>query len=216
MQESRLVATLRKLYESDIQFIVVGGLAAVLNGAPVQTFDVDLVYSREPANVDRLMHFLRDIDAIFRIQQERRLRPAGSHLAAGGHVNLLTRYGPIDLLATIGQNLNFSDLLPHSNEMDIGDGIRVRVLNLETLISVKEQLASEKDVAMLHKSGATGVKLSVLPGLFCRSCISCAATAGPRLALKGNLPAGLDNDTCAAHILYVPHMERVISGWRGI
>ena len=68
MQESKLVATLRKLCESDIQFIVVGGLAAVLNGAPVQTYDVGLVYSREPANVDRLMHFLRDIDAIFRIQ----------------------------------------------------------------------------------------------------------------------------------------------------
>ena len=149
MQESKLVATLRKLCESDIQFIVVGGLAAVLNGAPVQTYDVGLVYSREPANVDRLMHFLRDIDAIFRIQPERRLRPTGSHLAGGGHLNLLTRYGPIDLLATIGQNLNFSDLLPHSNEMDIGDGIRVRVLNLETLISVKEQLGSEKDVAML-------------------------------------------------------------------
>ena len=108
-----------------------------------------MVYSREPANVDRLVHFLRDIDAIFRIQPERRLRPTGSHLAGGGHLNLLTRYGPIDLLATIGQNLNFSDLLPHSNEMDIGDGIRVRVLNLETLISIKEQLASEKDVAML-------------------------------------------------------------------
>ena len=62
---------------------------------------------------------------------------------------MLTRYGPVDLLATIGQDLGFSDLLPHSDEMDIGEGIRVRVLNLETLISIKERLASEKDVAML-------------------------------------------------------------------
>ena len=36
--------------------------------------------------------------------------------------------------------------------MDIGEGIRVRVLNLETLISTKEQLASEKDVAVLPSS----------------------------------------------------------------
>jgi predicted nucleotidyltransferase len=149
MPEGKLFATLRTLCESDIQFIVVGGLAAVLNGAPVQTYDVDLVYSREQANVDRLLNILQEIDAIFRIQPERRLRPTGSHLAGGGHLNLLTRYGPIDLLATIGQNLGFSDLLLHSDEMDIGEGIRVRVLNLETLISIKEQLASEKDVAML-------------------------------------------------------------------
>ena len=77
------------------------------------------------------------------------MRPAESHLVAGGHINLLTRYGPIDLLATIGEDLNFSDLLPHSIEMDIGNGVSVRVLNLETLISIKEQLASEKDVAAL-------------------------------------------------------------------
>jgi hypothetical protein len=149
MQESNLVAALRDLCQRDIQFIVVGGLAAVLNGAPVQTYDLDLVYSREPANVDRLLHFLRDIDAIFRIQPERKLRPAESHLAAGGHINLLTRYGPIDLLATIGEELNFSDLLPHTTEMEIGAGFSVRVLNLETLISIKEQLASEKDLAAL-------------------------------------------------------------------
>jgi len=149
MQESSLVATLRDLCRRDIQFIVVGGIAAVLNGVPVQTYDLDLVYSREPANIDRLLHFLRDIEAIFRIQPERQLRPAETHLAGGGHINLLTRYGPIDLLGAIGQNLTFSDLLPHSNEMAIGDGISVRVLNLETLISIKEHLASEKDVAML-------------------------------------------------------------------
>jgi predicted nucleotidyltransferase len=149
MQESNLIATLQDLCRRDIQFIVVGGLAAVLNGAPGQTYDLDLVYSREPANIDRLLHFLRDIDAIFRIHPERQLRPTETHLAEEGHINLLTRYGPVDLLATIGQNLSFSDLLPHSNEMAIGDGISVRVLNLETLISIKEHLASEKDVAML-------------------------------------------------------------------
>jgi predicted nucleotidyltransferase len=149
MPERKLFATLQTLCQSDIQFIVVGGLAAVLNGAPVQTYDIDLLYSREQSNVDRLLNFLQEIDAIFRIQPERRLRPTASHLAASGHLNLLTRYGPVDLLGTIGQNLSFSDLLPHSDEMDIGEGIRVRVLNLETLISIKEQLASEKDLAVL-------------------------------------------------------------------
>lgn len=149
MPESKFVAILRRLCEHDIQFVVVGGLAATLNGAPVQTYDVDLVYSREPANIERLLTFLKEIDAIFRIQPERRLRPTESHLAGGGHLNLLTSLGPLDVLGTIGKGLSFSDLLPLSHEIAISEEIRVPVLNLQTLISIKEQLASEKDVAML-------------------------------------------------------------------
>lgn len=66
-----------------------------------------------------------------------------------GHLNLSTRYGPLDLLASVGRNLGFAELLPRSVEMDIGEGVRVRVLDLETIISVKESLASEKDLAAL-------------------------------------------------------------------
>ena len=62
---------------------------------------------------------------------------------------MLTSLGPLDVLGTIGQGLGFSDLLPLSDEIAISDGIRIRVLNLETLISMKEHLASEKDLAML-------------------------------------------------------------------
>jgi len=149
MQERRLIATLRTLCERDIQFVLVGGLAAVLSGAPIQTYDVDVVYSLEPANIESLLSFLQDIDAIFRIQPERRLRPTASHLTAGGHLNLLTSLGPLDLLGSIGQGLGYPDLLPLSDEMAIGEGVGVRVLNLESLIFVKEELASEKDLAVL-------------------------------------------------------------------
>jgi hypothetical protein len=117
MQERRLIATLQSLCERDIQFVVVGGLTAVLNGAPVHTYDIDVVYSRDPANVERLLSFLQEVD---------------NH--------------PLDLLT---QGLSFSDLLPLSDEMAIGEGVSVRVLNLEILISVKEQLGSEKDLAVL-------------------------------------------------------------------
>lgn len=64
-------------------------------------------------------------------------------------MNLLTRYGPLDLLGAIGQNLGFDDLLPQSAGMSVGEGIVIRVLNLETIISLKEELAGEKDLAVL-------------------------------------------------------------------
>lgn len=78
------------------------------------------------------------MDAVFRIQPKRRRRPTASHLVAAGHLNLLTLYGPVDLLAAIGQNLGYEWLLPHSAEMDILEGIRIRVLKLEMLIAIKE------------------------------------------------------------------------------
>jgi predicted nucleotidyltransferase len=149
MPEHKVIATLRALHEGGLEFVLVGGLAAVLNGAPVNTFDIDIVHSREPANVARILLVLQALDAIFRMQPERRLRPNSSHLASGGHQNLITRLGPLDLLGTIGRDLGYQELVPHSIEMDISEGLRIRVLDLETLIEIKEQLGGDKDRAVL-------------------------------------------------------------------
>lgn len=61
---------------------------------------------------------LASVEAIFRIQPERRLRPAVSHLAGGGRLKLLTRYGPLNLLGSIGKNLTYENLLSHSPKME--------------------------------------------------------------------------------------------------
>jgi hypothetical protein len=68
---------------------------SVLEGVAVNTFDLDVVHSREPGNID------------------------------------------------------YHDLLPHASEVEVGQGLRVQVLNLETLITVKEEVAGEKDLAVL-------------------------------------------------------------------
>lgn len=142
--------TLQCFVAAKVEFILVGGLAAVLRGAPVQTYDVDLVHSRDAANIDRLIQVLSSIDAVFRAQPWRQLRPNESHLAGKGHLNLLTRYGPVDLLGSIGQpGLTYEELLPFSNEIALGEGLQVRVLTLEKQIEIKEQLSNEKDRLML-------------------------------------------------------------------
>ena len=38
---------------------------------------------------------------------------------------------------------------PHTIEMDTGEGVWVRVLNLATIVALKEELAGEKDLAVL-------------------------------------------------------------------
>jgi hypothetical protein len=149
MAERRLLALVRELAEARVDFIVVGGLAAVLEGAPIATLDVDVAHSREPENLDRLLGVLGRLDAVFRVQPERRIRPARSHLAGGGHLNLNTRYGPLDLLGTIGRGRGYEDLLPHTVEMDLGGGVHIRVLDLGTVIAIKEEVGGEKDLAVL-------------------------------------------------------------------
>lgn len=120
-----------------------------MKGAPIHTFDVDIVYARDRENIDRLLRVLDTMDAIFRAQPERQLKPKESHLQSGGRLNLLTRFGPLDVLGSIGANLTHEDLVEHSPELEIAKGTRIRVLNLETLIALKEELGDEKDHAVL-------------------------------------------------------------------
>ena len=149
MPDSDFLAALRALREGGVKFAVMGGLAAVLNGAPVSTFDLDIVPARDEHNVARLLRVLDSIDAVYRIQPLRRLKPAASHLSSPGHHNLITSCGPLDVLGTIGGGLTYEDLLPHTIELEAGSGVRVRVLTLEKIVALKEELAGEKDLAVL-------------------------------------------------------------------
>src|ERR1017187_1550455 len=145
MPESDFFDILAALRRSEVDFILVGGLAAAVVGVVSSTLDVDIVHSRDAANVARLLPVLESLDAVFRIQPERRIKPNSSYVSGPGHLNLITRFGPLDVLGAIGRGLTYIDLLPHSVEKDIGDGILVPVLDLETRISLREALGPEKD-----------------------------------------------------------------------
>src|SRR5689334_1938556 len=140
---------LRTLTDCKVEFIIVGGVSAVLNGAPVNTFDLDVVHRRDPANIERLLGALNDLDAYYRMQFGRRLRPNASHLQSSGHHLLTTSSGDFDVLGTVGESLTYEDLLGQSELVTISEGCDVQVINLETLIKLKEELRRDKDLATL-------------------------------------------------------------------
>lgn len=148
-----LVDIVRSLVEREVEFIVVGGLAAVLQGVPVNTLDIDVVYRRTPENIERLLSSLVDIGAIFR-DDTRRIPPNRSHLESRGHKLLETRHGPLDLLGTIEDATGFEELVRDSEWLEIA-GMRVRVITLERLVQVKHSLNRPKDRAMLMLIEAT-------------------------------------------------------------
>lgn len=139
---------LRSLFDHGVDFILVGGVAAVLHGAPISTFDLDVVHWRSQENIERLLAALQDLDAYYRGRGEQRLRPDTSHLASPGHQLLMTRFGPFDVLGTIGDDHSYEDLVEHTVELWVS-GMPVRVLDLKTLIAVKEETGHEKDRAVI-------------------------------------------------------------------
>jgi hypothetical protein len=141
------------LVAHDVEFIIVGGMAAVLQGAPVHTIDLDIVYALSESNIGRLELALTKLGAVFR-DDPRRIMPNRSHLRSRRHKLLQTIAGPLDVLATIETSTTFEDLLPDSDWLEI-DGARFRVLSLARLIVVKEQLSRTKDKAMLVLLRAT-------------------------------------------------------------
>jgi len=145
---------LEVLSRHGVEFIVVGVTAAVLQGAPVVTFDLDIVYARTSENIARLLEALNELSAIFRNTPGRRIAPNESHLESTGHKLLQTKLGPLDVLGTIDNDAGYEELLPHAVRLDVG-GRKIAALGLERLIEVKQRAGRPKDLAVLPVLRAT-------------------------------------------------------------
>jgi hypothetical protein len=154
MDKARYAEVLRRLAANDVEFIVVGMMAGVLRGAPVLTADLDLVHRRSAENVARLLHVLGGLDAFYR-HDPRRLRPGESHLMGPGHQLFVTTHGDLDCLGAVGEGRTYEDLLGRAPELSLGEGLSVHVLDLPTLIEIKEQAGRPKDLAVLPVLRAT-------------------------------------------------------------
>ena len=141
-----------------VEYIVVGGVAAVLQGAPVTTFDIDTLIKVDAANAARLLAALEELHAHYR-EQSRPISPTLEDILAGGHLLLATNAGPLDVLGFIGKGRRYEDLRASAPTLVVGD-LSVRVLALATLIEEKKALGRAKDQAVialletvLHRDG---------------------------------------------------------------
>ena len=139
-----LSALLKGLNEAGVEFIIVGGMAAVVQGAPITTFDLDIVHRQTDENIKKLIKFLKSIDAYLRRPDDKLIRPDERDFYSEGHVLLTTCIGPLDVLAVIEKNLGFDDLLPNSVKIQF-QGHKVYVLNLETIVALKRESKDPKD-----------------------------------------------------------------------
>jgi hypothetical protein len=132
------------LCEAQVHFIVVGGAAAVLHGAPVTTLDLDIVPEQSGSNLALLLEVLRSLDARIRDPAGRDLRPEETLLSGSGQVLLTTRLGPLDVLCRLHDGRGYAELLPSSVELQ-DEKCRIRVLSLTELIAIKSSTGRSRD-----------------------------------------------------------------------
>jgi len=143
-----LGAILEGLLEAGIDFILVGGLAAVIQGAPVTTMDVDIVHNRSPENIAKLVTFLKSIKAFHRRPDDKIIEPKEGDISGTGHALFTTRLGALDVLAVIEEGKAYEDLLEHTVGIDFRTHT-IRVLDLEMLIQLKRNSTDPKDIQRL-------------------------------------------------------------------
>ena len=138
----------KALDRGGVEHVVVGGVAAILEGAPITTLDLDIVCRLDDDNLRRLATLLEELDARYRDPAGREIRPTLGRLRSN-KINLLTtRLGPLDVMQTIGPGWEWSDLIDKSHRLRLSD-LEVRVLDLRWIIASKELADREKDRAML-------------------------------------------------------------------
>jgi hypothetical protein len=140
-----LTALLIGLRRAGVDFILVGGMAAVSQGVPTTTFDLDIVPTGDVENLSRLHAYLSSVHGRFRGRpQGQVLEPTLEDLAAGGHCLLMTDLGALDILGHIGEGLDFLRLVPDTHEIEIR-GQHLRILTLEKLVELRRKSTREKD-----------------------------------------------------------------------
>jgi hypothetical protein len=153
-----LSALLQRLVEAGVDFVIVGGFAAVTHGSSYVTRDVDVCAILSPENTAKLRQALAEWNP------RHRLTPGKlsflSHPPDGQPIQNLyleTDVGVIDVLSSILGVGDFERLRRNAVEVEV-DGVRYRVMSLEDLILAKEALGREKDLLTAKELRAIAAK----------------------------------------------------------
>ena len=136
------------LLEEDVEFVVIGGFAAVVRGSSLPTRDIDVIPSRDRLNLDRLGKALTRMNAKIRISGEPvPTKIDGGFLANMPHMlNLVTDFGEMDLtFAPAGSAGDFNGWRRGATSEEIEEGLTVLVASLDDIIDSKRAANRPKD-----------------------------------------------------------------------
>lgn len=148
--ELRLRGLLQRLTEHEVDFVVVGGVAVILQASPRFTKDLDICYALERENLDRLGAVLVELGARLRgIDEDLPFVPDGPALRRTQILTLTTADGGLDLLIEPDGSPGYKTLRRRADQIDI-EGIAVRVASIDDLIAMKRAAGRPQDLVDLE------------------------------------------------------------------
>ncbi len=135
----------------DVEYVLIGGLAAVLHGSPYQTEDADVTPAPGRDNLRRLAAALVELDARLRVSNEPEGIPfdrSAEALEKASIWNFQTRCGMLDLSFRPSGTDGYADLAGNATGREVG-GQRVKVASLADIVRSKEAAGRVKDHAVL-------------------------------------------------------------------
>ena len=137
---------LQRLLENEIDFVLVGGLAATMYGASTVTYDADICFDFSRQNIERLRIALQDLHP--RVRAQRDWMPLADlppeQLESLKNRYLQTDGGGLDLLGSLAEIGDYQRVKHHSTEIALF-GRPCRILDIDALIEIKEKLDRPKD-----------------------------------------------------------------------
>lgn len=142
---------LRTLVEHEVEFCVIGAVAAWLQGSPAVTLDLDVMPRRDLDNAERLAAALNSLGARA-LGSEAPLELEGADFLGWQTQRFDTGAGPLDVVPHAAAIGGFEEVA--TIELALGD-LSVRVITIDEVIASKEELGRPKDTAALPALYAT-------------------------------------------------------------
>jgi len=130
-----------------VQYVLIGALAARLQGFPRATYDADITPARDPQNLRRLADALRELDARIytnTIPEGLAFDCSPQMLARADIWNLVTSAGRLDLAFKPSGTTGFGDLAPQAVRFEVY-GHQLLAARLEDIIRSKEAANRPQD-----------------------------------------------------------------------
>lgn len=135
---------MRRLMSSRVEFVLVGGFAAVAHGVTLVTRDVAICCRFNEENLMRIQSALADLHPVHRSRPDLALDLTAEQCRRLKNLYLKTDLGVVDCLSEVLGVGNYDKALKHSVEVELPGG-RCRILDIETLIRAKEAMNRDHD-----------------------------------------------------------------------
>jgi hypothetical protein len=158
------LAVLRALEHYQVRYVVIGGLAAVMHGSPLPTYDIDITPERSKTNIRALLSALGELDGIALPPGDDDRAPADL-LAAGEDLSFFTPSGYLDVVFAPAGARGYRDLASRAHRVELEEGVAPQVAALRDVIHSKQTLERTRDqgqmtalLTLLELSSATPVE----------------------------------------------------------